>query len=394
MAWTTPKTWTGSELLTASDLNQYVRDNLSTLYELVAAGGRKNLLDNGKMQIHQRGTSTSSITTVGYHTADRWIAGPGTCGTWTESIENDAPTGSGFRKSLKVYCSDKTGALDAAGDYMIIQQAIEGQNLQAIKKGTADAEQLTLSFWTKSNKTGTYVAELYDQDNTRHAHATYSVVQSGTWERQSVTFPADVTGAFDNDANGSLTVAFWLAAGTDYTSGTLATTWASATGANANRAVGQANLAAANANYWQVTGVQLEIGDTATGFEHLPYGDELATCQRYYYQHISGNNQVVGNGFYHDSADPSTGLYYTVTFPVTMRAAPVLVAVDGTNYWQASVGTLGDTFNAVGTISTWNGLNCCQLYASSGVSAAGSYGRACIIQSYNAAARMGFSADL
>ncbi len=393
MAWTSPKTWTADELLTASDLNQYISDNLSALYALTQGGGRKNLVHNGAFQVAQRSSSVASISAASsaYYTADRWACDVATLGTWTQSVENDAPTGSGWRKSLKMLCSS-ADASPATTDTVKVYTAIEGQNLQSVLKGTTSAQQLTLSFWVKSNKTGTYVAELYDNDNNRHVAATYTIVASATWEEQSITFPADLTGALDNDNAGSLYLYFHLAEGPSQTSGTLAATWASYTAAN--RAVGQTNLGASNSNYWQVTGVQLEVGSAVTGYEHKNYDQELAACQRYYYQHISGNNQVVGNGFYHDNADPSTGLYYTVTFPVTMRAAPVLVAVDGTNYWQASVGALGDTFNAAGTISTWNGLNCCQLYASSGVSAAGSYGRACIVQSYNAAARLGFSADL
>lgn len=347
MAWTTPKTWTGSELLTASDLNQYVRDNLSVLYDLVAAGGRKNLLDNGQMQVHQRNTSVSTITTSGYYTADRWHYFVSNLGTWTQSVESDAPTGSGFRKSLKMYCST-ADASPAAGDYAFISQKVEGQNLQNIKKGTASAEQVTLSFWTKSNKTGTYAVEIYDNDNTRHVAATYTVVSSGTWEEQSITFPADATGAFGNDAEHSLNVNFWLASGSDHTSGTLATTWAAYTAAN--RAVGQANLASANANYWQVTGVQLEIGDTATGFEHRPYGDELATCQRYAYVWTANSPVGVYAGWYWDTQDIMYSLQGVDAQKMRVKNSTGLtltgIGTQGTNFgvYSGGVGATGFTF--------------------------------------------------
>ena len=129
-----------------------------------------------------------------------------------------------------------------------MNHAIEGQNLQSIKKGTANAEQLTLSFWVKSNKTGTYVVELYDNDNARHAVGSYTVDASGTWEQKAITYPADLTGAFDNDNAASLHVTFGLAAGSNFTSGTLATTWAAYNAAN--RAVGQTNLASDTDNYF------------------------------------------------------------------------------------------------------------------------------------------------
>jgi len=318
MAWSDPKTWTADDLLTASDLNQYVSDNLSALYALVQGGGRKNLLQNGAMQVHQRGTSTAGITGISYYTADRWITSLTTLGTWTQSVENDAPTGSGFRKSLKMLCTTND-ASPAAGDLLLLAQYMEGQNLQSIRKGTANAEPLTLSFWTKSNKTGTYVAELSDIDNTRHVAATYTVAASGTWEQQTITFPADLTGALDNDNAASFALRFWLGAGSTYTSGTLAETWATATTANA--APGQTNLAAATNNYWQVTGVQLETGSASTGFEFKSYGQELAECQRYYYRLDPQQSlSPIGVG----NAVSTTAAHVMINFPVLMRTSPGL----------------------------------------------------------------------
>ena len=295
MAWSDPKVWTADDLLTASDLNQYVSDNLSALYALIQGGGRKNLLHNGAMQIHQRGTSQAGITSTttatgttsgnGYWTADRWRTSPVNLGNWTQTVEDDAPTGSGFRKSLKMLlASGAESPNPAAGDYVLFNQYIEGQNLQSIKKGTADAQPLTLSFWVKSNKTGTYIVRFRDAANTRHVCASYTISASGTWEQKGITIPADTTGAFANDNTVGLDVQWWLASGSTYTSGTLATAWASATGADADVAVGQTNLADTNSNYWQITGVQLEVGSANTGFEHKSYGTELAECQRHYWR--------------------------------------------------------------------------------------------------------------
>ncbi len=110
----------------------------------------RNLIINGAMQVAQRATSVASITTSNYYTLDRFNFTVGSMGTWTMSQENDAPTGSGFRKSAKVLCTT-ADASPAAGDYIQLYQVIEGQNLQQVKKGTAAAEQLTVSFWVKSN---------------------------------------------------------------------------------------------------------------------------------------------------------------------------------------------------------------------------------------------------
>jgi len=240
----------------------------------------RNFIINGDMSIAQRGTSTASITTAGYYTADRWGLDITTLGTWTMSVENDAPTGSGFRNSAKVNCTT-ADASPAAGDSFLFQQIIEGQNLQHIKKGTANAEQLTVSFWVKANVTGTYIAFLQDTDNTRSVSKTYTINASATWEYKTITFPADTTGAFDNDNGGSLYLRFVLGAGSNWTSGTRNETWASLT--LANLAAGQTvNLASATSNYWQITGVQLEVGDTATPFEFKPFAKDLEECRRYY----------------------------------------------------------------------------------------------------------------
>jgi hypothetical protein len=270
----------------------------------------RNFVINGDMQIAQRGTSTASITTSGYRTADRWNSDMSSLGTWTQSVENDAPTGSGFRKSLKMLCTT-ADASPAAGDYIYVNQVLEGQNLQQIAKGTSSAKQLTVSFWVKSNVTGTYILEFYDVDNTRQTSKSYTVSASGVWEYKTITFAADTTGAFDNDNAASLGVNFWLSAGTNFTSGTLQSTWVSST--TANRAVGQVNLASAISNYWQITGVQLEVGDTATPFEFKSVEDELLECQRYY-QSIAQFNT-----FWCTSVRQAAG---PVNFVVPFRTSP------------------------------------------------------------------------
>ena len=320
MAWSDPKTWTADVMLTASDLNQYVSDNLSALYALVQGGGRKNLLHNGAMQVAQRGTSLTGITGGGYHTVDRWVYAQGGIGNLTASVEDDAPTGSGFRKSSKTLVASASDTTIDASDYLIFEQKIEGQNLQSVKKGTANAEPLTLSFWVKSNRTGVYAVELRDVTNTRHVCATYTVASSGTWERQSITFPADLTGAFANDNTTALEVAFWLAAGSDFTSGTLQTTWASSTAGSANRAVGQTNLASDVNNYFQITGVQLETGSAATGFQHKDYGTELSECQRYYYRINANGVNTVFSGY--APANSATLGRAPIALPVPMRVSP------------------------------------------------------------------------
>jgi hypothetical protein len=315
----------------------------------------RNLLINGAMQVAQRATtSVSSITTSGYYTVDRFYTQNDTLGTWTQSVENDAPTGSGFRKSTKLLCTT-ADASPAAADILLFQQIIEGQNLQQIAKGTSAAQQLTLSFWVKANVTGTYIVGFFDLDNTRVVSKSYTIDASATWEKKTITFPADTTGAFDNDNAASLYVQFGLGAGSNYTSGTLQQTWAANTAAN--RFVGQVNLASATNNYWQITGIQLEVGDTATPFEFKSFGEELRACQRYYQK--SYNYSVVpgtadgANATFTSTSRNNTSIpsLNTGRFGVVMRGSPTMT------WYSPSTGASGkirDVQSGVDRTIVWN----------------------------------------
>ncbi len=307
----------------------------------------RNLIINGAMQVAQRNTSVASITSSGYRTVDRFGHNVTTLGTWTMSQENDAPTGSGFRKSLKMLCTTANASL-SAGSLLQVRQQIEGQNLQQIKKGTAAAEQLTLSFWVKSNVTGTYIVSPYDNDNSRVVSKSYTINASGVWEYKTITFPADTTGAFDNDNNGSLFVRFMLAAGTTYTSGTLQTTWASDTAANV--APGQTNLASATNNYWQITGVQLEVGDTATPYEFKPIDEDLRQCQRYYteFNPQPGADPAILFGWGNGSSDLQQMAY---ALPVTMRATPSMTTTPGAGAFSPKVLRSGSASTTITNIN-------------------------------------------
>ena len=275
----------------------------------------RNIIINGDMSIAQRGTSTASITSGGYYTVDRFQFEPSSLGTWTMSQSTTIPTGQGFTTSLKLDCTT-ADASPASGDLLALQQRIEGQNLQYLKKGTSNAESLTLSFWVQSNKTGTYICELRDLDNSRIINKSYTISSADTWEKKTITFAGDTSGVLDNDSGASLYVRWWLGAGTDYTSGTLQTSWDSST--NANRAVGQVNLADDTANEFYITGVQLEAGTTASDFEFLPYDVNLQRCQRYY---IKLNSEIYGNNNY---AGTNTSLQNYYMFREVMRAAPTI----------------------------------------------------------------------
>jgi hypothetical protein len=291
----------------------------------VASTGRpltnRNIIINGAMQIAQRNTSVTGITTSGYYTADRWQLILGSAGTWTMNVESSGPANTEFRSSANVICTTADSSLSAT-DQFSFDQKIEGLNAQAIKKGTTAAESLTLSFWVKSSNTGTYICEFFDNDNTRQISKSYTINAANTWEKKTITVPPDTTGQLDNDNAHSIGLTFWLAAGTTFSSGTLnSSAWASNT--NANRAVGQLNLANATGNYWAVTGVQLETGTVATPFEIRNIGQELALCQRYFqmYKNGTANGPTISAFTQAINASDSYGAWAYIQ---PMRSAPTL----------------------------------------------------------------------
>jgi len=322
----------------------------------------RNIIINGDMSIAQRGTSESGVTTTAYYTCDRWNFSIGTLGTWTISQDTDVPTGQGFATSLKLDCTT-ANASPSSNNSASVQQRIEGQMLQYLKKGTSNAESTTMSFWVKSNKTGTYTVELNDRDNSRTISKTYTIDSSNTWEKKTVTFAGDTTGAFDNDNARSLDINWWIGAGSNFTSGTLATSWQS--NVTADRvSSSQVNLADNTANNFWITGVQLEAGTTASDFEFLPVDVNLARCQRYYqfigaganYSAIGGANDTpICNASSYNGASA----YGVLDFTTTMRSAPSLDQVTGGNYYRyynSNSSDYFDSFNLAGATSTKRAL--------------------------------------
>ena len=281
----------------------------------------RNIIINGGMDIAQRSTSVASITTGAYHTIDRFRTQINTLGTFTQSQSTDVPSGQGFSKSLKMDCTT-ADASPSAGDYLLIDQAIEAQNLQYLSFGNSSAKSLTLSFWVKSNKTGTYIVWFFQPDGSRTISKSYTINSASTWEKKSITIDGDTSGTINNDNGEGLRVAFYLGAGSDTTSGTLATSWESDT--QANRAVGQVNLADSTSNEWYITGVQLEAGTTASDFEFLPFDVNYQRCARYY----ATNPRI--SGIWYNASDMRV-LY---DFHTPMRANPSLILINSSNYHE------------------------------------------------------------
>ena len=299
-------------------------------FNLIGAG-RRNLIINGAMKVAQRGTSVTGVTTGGYRTCDRWHVGV-SAGTHTVTQDSSGPDG--FANSLKIECTATGG-----DNNVTIEQRFEGQDLQRLAYGTSSANQITLSFWVKSNVVGRYTAELYNNDSSRQVSKTYNVTSSGTWEYKTLTYPADTNNGFGDDTGLSLYLLMWISTRSDFTSGTQNTdAWASVT--NANRVNSDLpDFVGTTGNYFQITGVQLELGKVATPFEHRSYGEELALCQRYYYKINSADNNAPYQRYAVVSVETSTNAEAFFQHPVTMRTNPTLEASAAANFHIYSANT-------------------------------------------------------
>ena len=359
--------------------------NITTAKLAYDAAPFRNIIINGDMSIAQRSTSVASITGSGYNTVDRFSTNILNMGTFTESQSTDVPTGQGFATSLKLDCTT-ADASPAAGDNIQFRQKVEAQNLQYLKFGTSSAESITLSFWVKSVKTGTYIVELRHHDATKFISQSYTISSASTWEKKTLTFPGYTTTGFGNDNAAGLFINWWLGAGTNFTSGTLNTSWNSSV--DANSAVGQVNLADSTSNEWYVTGVQLEAGTSASDFEFLPVDVNLQRCQRYYYVHAEGNGKHVGHAIYYTNVY----LFNMVSFPTNMRAAPSMINTDGTDYYRVAQNGAADTFNSFNVgiqqpTTTSAGMDC-----NANISGTAGFSGSCT--TIHASALLAFSAEL
>ena len=360
---------------------------LANLIGNINAGGggvNRNVIINGGMQISQRSSSETGLGgTAGYHTIDRFRFGMNNnSGRFTMSQDSSAP--SGFNNSLKVACTTADTSI-ASDEQLTLQQRIEGQNLYAFAKGTSDAKPFAISFYVKGNASATYACELFDATNSRQISKLFSVTTD--WTRVEITFPADTTGAFDNNQNASLYFNIWLHAGSDFTGGTLNTSsWASNT--NANRAAGISSFFDSTSRTFFITGVQLEVGQNPTAFEFEPIERILAKCQRYFvkYTTTSGVSGQLTNIAYYDSSRA----YGTFHFPVEMRSTPAVADSGTSNGLRIYRDGAAELFSGISGLQN-HGTKGCTIYKGSlsGVAKAAAW-----IELAEAAASLEFSAEL
>ena len=276
-------------------------------------GGRRNLIINGAMQVAQRGTSSTSQS---IQTVDRFGIQNGGIGAFTQLQSTDAPDG--FSNSFKLDCTT-ADASPAASDYLYIYTRLEAQDLQQLAYGTSGAKTCMLSFYVKSNKTGSFTFNARQPDNSFRMYSKNVTISSAnTWERVSVELPSDASGLINNDNGFGLEIALWLNSGSDYSGGS-EQSWGADTATN--KYLGTLDLGASTSDEFFITGVQLEVGSVATKFEHRSYGEELALCQRYcvvYTNDLDGAETFVTLGIGFSSG--STAVRWTPYVPVPLRA--------------------------------------------------------------------------
>ena len=348
----------------------------------------RNLLINGEMKINQR-VQTGSLgyynpVTSSIYTLDRWKISLGG-GFDTDSAKiyhsTTAPTSEGFTKSLKVDIGNTE--TPSSGQRANIGQSIEGQDLQHLRYGTSSAKTMTLSFWVYSNKTGIYSVQIV-QENKKYVLYDYTISSADTWEKKTITIVGNTADTIDNDNGVGFYVDWFLCANSDV-SVSPTSSWTS--GSNYRASTNQVNLWDNSNNYWYLTGCQLELGSVATPFEHLSYCEELIRCQRYFQKMVDTDGVYFGGGYMYDHYRG----YLPVTHYVTMRAAPSMQTVTGSNYYSLHRNGSGDNFDG---FNNWFAAdeNHGTLQTTSGLSGTG--GHAGQYWSNNAACKITFTAEL
>ena len=309
--------------------------------------GARNLIINGAMQVAQRGTSSTGSS---YQTVDRFFFAQTALDNYALTQTQQAVTDlAGFSNSFRITTTTAESAI-AADELAYVAQKIEAQNLQQLAYGTSSAKQVTLSFYVKSSVTGTFSTNLYQVDDNRIVNSEYTISLANTWERKEITYAADQTGVIDNNNGTGFYVTWNLALGSDR-KGNAASAWETQ---NTDNWAGagtytDAVITTANAT-WEITGVQLEVGETATPFEHEDYGTTLRKCQRYF--ELLGHAVLTnGNAYSFMSVSfnaSTTNQWLDVEFKVQKRAAPS--SVDSFNGYsipsptEAGIGINGFTF--------------------------------------------------
>lgn len=309
--------------------------------------GSRNLIINGAFQVAQRGTSS---TATGYQTVDRWgVSFSGTDEAPTQSqhdltSSDTGPWAAGFRKSFHITNGNQTGGAGAA-DAIEMYMTLEAQDIaNSSWDYTSSSSYITFSFWVKSSVAQNFYGWWKTSDGTSQLYAFETgSLTADTWKKVTVEIPGNSNLQFDNNNEAGFHVRIIPFNGTDETGSMSLNTWAAYNSSVRNPDQTSTWYTTNNATF-EITGVQLEVGNSATEFEHRSFADELARCQRYYYVHANGNNKPVMT-----SANYSTtAIFGLIPFPVEMRTYPTLEATTGTNYFRVYANSTNDLFDNLG----------------------------------------------
>jgi hypothetical protein len=359
--------------------------NGSTTAEyLVPVTGFKNRIINGDMTIDQRnaGAEVNPAVNATYY-LDRWVVGQLVSGKFKIGQNAGAVTPpAGFTNYLG--CTSISSYSVGAGDYLGVIQKIEGFNTADLGWGTANASTVTLSFWVRSSLTGTFSGSILNSASSRSYIFSYSIPSANTWTYVSATIPGDTSGTWLTTNGTGIEVYFNLGSGSGYNAP--AGFW---NGLGYRGVTGGVSVVGTNNATWYVTGVQLEKGSVATSFDYLPYGTELALCQRYTYRFLGTGVQtsLVGSGGFFTPNQ----VELTVYFPVTMRATPSTTVANGTNYWRNV--TNGTTTSFSDLLASLENRTCALLYSGGGATL-GTQGYTSRVDVQNSSAGILFSAEL
>ena len=321
-------------------------ETLDTLYGDNVLTGR-NLIINGAMTVAQRSTSETNFTGSAFRTVDRVRTNLSGGGAFDQEQSTDVPSGQGFINSLKTTVNTVDSSI-AAGDYYGLEFPLEGQNVNSVSGfGTSGAKNLTLSFWVKSSVTGNYSVSFQNGSFNTSYVSKYTISSADTWEKKTISIDAKTDGTWvTTNAKG---VRLWFSLGTGSTFSTSnEQTWESA---NYVHITGTTQWVSNASATFFITGVQLEIGDTATPFEHEGYGTTLAKCQRYL---PALNHQ--GNGMYATGkAFSSTGARIFYQFKVPPRTNPTGISISAAGDFKIT--NANDALNTVTAMTFQTGTN-------------------------------------
>ena len=317
----------GTELM-RSDTTQDARD-------LVSAG-RKNKIINGAMLIDQRHGGSSNSSSNGFHT-DRFRTQAAGMDQLNQSYQQVSDGPAGFPKSLKITTNTPESDIASSGEYLALYQKIEGQNLQDFAYGTSSAKPVTVSFYVKSSITGTFCYTVYRNETTDRAiNKTYTIDNVNIWERKSITLEGDETQAIGNDNADNWWNVWILGSSPGYYSAPTSV-WANYSSSNWAGFHEENGVITTNGATWQITGVQIEIGENATEFEHRSFAEELSLCQRYFWRLDNASNAAGAQWLYKIGHGGNDGYRRaTVNHPVPMRGSPSVTNISLTATGSAS----------------------------------------------------------